>query len=133
MKTVKHYDITQQNDGTYKLNIEFDDGSGQTESFDSFQAAQDYAVHHVATETDTPELAGSEMTVEQAEEINGNVQNAPRPPHAEVVESGAGQDPEARESNDEGSTIVSKDEDDKTPDQETNDDSEGSEIEETKG
>ena len=59
-----------------------------TRYFDSMDEAQGWV--DSIEDTDTPELPASEMTEEDAEKINSNVNPAPHHPGADEVKSGAG-------------------------------------------
>lgn len=69
--------ITNTDDGKFKVKYEADNGKSQTAHFDSYAEAQRFLTEREAQHNDTPERAASEMTPEDAEEINSNVIQAP--------------------------------------------------------
>lgn len=89
MSEVKSVHIEKQGH-VFDATIATKEGKNESRSFESLEEAISWTTQ--ATYEDTPELAASEMSVEDAERINSNVNHPPTYPGADSQTSGAEQD-----------------------------------------
>jgi hypothetical protein len=82
---IKEASIKQGKDG-FKASVTYSDGRTVGETFDDFADANVWLMDIEEEDSDTPELAASETSVEQAEAINSNVNAAPHPAGATAAD-----------------------------------------------